>query len=114
MSDKEKLIACTVIVLATAVVYCIMNGVWKLQEKYPNATPGTWIRRKIYWRGYTVVRDNMHVECGGNFASIGMMMIGCYQAMRARGMSKEELRKLLEDDRMVEKHYTTTVKENEK
>lgn len=107
MSARDKIVAIGLMAMACIAVYCLMQSVFRMQDKNPSATLGTWIRKRLYRRGYCLAKENGKVECCGNGEGIVLMMVACYQSLKNAGLTKEELRTLLETDRIVEMTDTT-------
>lgn len=109
MSARDKIVAIglMVMVMACIAVYGYVESVFRMRGKTHSATLGAWFRRKLYRRGYCIVKENCKVECCGNGEGIVLMMVACYQSLRNGGLTKEELRIILETDKIVEMTDTT-------
>lgn len=107
MSARDKIVALGLIAAACVVVYCFMQSVFRMQEKNPSATLGTWFRKRLYRRGYCLAKENGKVECCGSGEGIVVMMVACYQSLKNAGLTKEDLRTLLETDEVIEMTDTT-------
>lgn len=94
----NKHVACAVGFVVACVIYYVAESVSRLKETHPDATLGTWIRTKIYRRGFIAVCNGGRVECNGNCESVAMMMVACYRSLKASGFSLEELWEALEGD----------------
>lgn len=107
MSARDKIVAIGLMVMACIAVYGFMESAFQMRDKTHSATLGTWFRRKLYRRGCCIVKENGKVECCGNGEGIVLMMVACYQSLRNGGLTKEELRMILETDKIVEMTDTT-------
>lgn len=109
MSARDKIVAIGMMVIACIAVYRYVESVFRMRGKTHSATLGAWFRRKLYRRGYCIVKENCKVECCGNGEGIVLMMVACYQSLRNGGLTKEELRIILETDKdkIVEMTDTT-------
>lgn len=112
MSARGKVVAIGLIAAACVVVYYFMvcyfmESVFRMQEKNPSATLGTWFRKRLYRRGYCIVKENGKVECCGSGEGIVVMMAACYQSLKDTGLTKEELRTLLKTGEIIKITDTT-------
>lgn len=107
MSARDKIVAIGLMVMACIAVYCLTESVFRMQKKNPLATLGTWVRRRLYRRGYCLVKKNGRIESCGNGEGIVLMMVVCYQSLKNAGLTKDELWTLLETDKIVEMTDTT-------
>lgn len=102
MSARDKIVAIGLMVMACIAVYGFMESAFQMRDKTHSATLGTWFRRKLYRRGCCIVKENGKVEYYGNGEGFMLMTVVCYQLLRNGGLTKEELRMILETDTIVE------------